>query len=88
MAWKFVRVDWVDACSNSGWHSPEKPTDLAKIVSFGYLVKEDKDKVVLAASLDLRMDGIGDSIAIPKGCITRIRTLKVPALSPVLNVED
>ena len=74
---RLVRVDWDDACSNDGW----RPTDTLdkaerlKIQSVGFVIRSNKKEMVLAQSLS-EIDNVSCTMAIPKGCIRKVRILR------------
>ena len=76
---RLVRVDWLDALSVSqkGWKDRADVEALGPIecVSVGFVLKETKDKITLAASItaDNAVDG---DICIPKSWISKIQELK------------
>ena len=82
---KLVIVDWVDACSNRGWVDKDtlQTSTLLPCRSVGWLLKEDKECIVLVAhTSDTTEDGDfrqgnGD-ITIPKSTVKRIIKIKVP----------
>ena len=50
-----VEVEWIDAYENSaGWHSIEDAINLKPktVLSLGYLLWEDKDKINIASDID------------------------------------
>jgi len=74
---KLVLVEWEDSSSYSGWHRIHPDCDcVANCISVGVLCSEDKKQVVLALSKS-DSGNYGDTMAIPKSCIKRIRYLKV-----------
>lgn len=82
----FVRIDWIDAKSSCTWLSKDELPSPAKITSFGFLVFEDEDCVVLIASLDRDMTTFSEAINIPRGCIKAVTTIEHSAFDD-LNVE-
>ena len=73
---KLVLVEWEDSCELSGWHVLSDNDCISNCISAGLLCSEDEKQVVIAQSRSCT-GSIGDTISIPKGCITRIRYLKV-----------
>ncbi len=55
---KMLRVVWRDSVGDSGWHDADDTFSVDVIESIGFLVSEDKDRLVLATSrLTIRHDG-------------------------------
>jgi len=74
---KLVMVEWIDSYTEFGWNSKEdyellKPTHP---VSVGILIADSIESISLIQTRS--NDQYTSSITIPKGCIRRIRTLKV-----------
>lgn len=70
---KLVLVEWDDACSGTEWESRGFNEDTQGIVSVGILVKEDNGKIELLPNISPSRKL--HQIAIPKGCIKRMRKL-------------
>jgi len=79
LGYKKVEVTWLDAVS--GFQEPLTPTELIKLLpsptkSIGYLIHEDKDKIILGFMLfDFKY--IKHWQLIPRGMILDISELKV-----------
>lgn len=72
---KKIYVEWADACTTIGWnHSPEL-VGLSNIATIGYLVHEDKEKIVVSSSVSANGNCV-DPLAIPKGWITKRKNIK------------
>ena len=78
--YKFVHVYWNDIASDASWRSIEdvKSENLARSLSTGFLVNDDKDELVrLVSDFNFKDDGsiyeCGNSTIIPKCVITEIR---------------
>lgn len=73
---KAVKVEWLDSASNSHWF-PADDCELTptNIVSFGFVLKDEKDYIVLAQNYCEEIDEGCNRIAIPKGCITKLTDL-------------
>ncbi len=72
---KLVKIDWEDTFADVGWSDDQLTT--VKVASVGWLISEDKDKVVLSSMIGTA--GLTDfncRQAIPRGCIKKIVTLK------------
>lgn len=68
-------VDWVDAVASAGWTDDGDAPKPVRVRSVGFKVRESKDYVVLATSVD------GDvqhnaTITIPSGMITKARRVR------------
>ncbi len=74
---KLALVEWADAYTTHGWRDDEEIEGLrtAYTVSCGILKLETKDSISLI--LNQGRGIYADGITIPKGCIKRIRYLKV-----------
>ena len=74
---KMVLVEWNDSFFTHGWRGKDEFRDLgiAPCVSVGVVVSEDDNKITLVLSMG--EENYADSMTIPKGCIKRIRRLKV-----------
>ncbi len=74
---KLVLVEW-DDCSTrlGGWHHLDEMDSTLACYSMGIICKEDDKQIVLAHSRN--SEGLYlETCAIPRGCIKRIRYLKV-----------
>lgn len=81
---QLVIVEWEDAYSNSAWHqNTEIDTDFDDggydCVTVGYLIREDKDRVILAARVSFKNESYGLLQRIPRGMVRNIRTLTEPS---------
>lgn len=73
---KTVEIEWVDAISYSNmWVARDSKESLALCRSVGYLVKKNKEKVVIAQSSASDGD-VMNKFVIPRGCIKKITELK------------
>ena len=72
---KVLYVEWVDASSNSGWEKASDIVGIHRCRSVGFLVKEDKTQVVLAACVS--GDECNANIAIPKEWIKKRKVIKL-----------
>ena len=70
---KIVLIEWDDASSNDAWHDRDCSIHITPCVSCGVLTREDNKEVEVA--LNINSYSKSDFIAIPRGCIRRIRTL-------------
>ncbi len=75
---RFVEVEWDDAHSTAEWTERTKLPDVTKCVSRGWLLRNDKEAVTLAATLQIQNgDDVGEIVSIPRGMVKKMRTLKV-----------
>ncbi len=75
---KFVEVEWDDAHSTAEWTERKSLPSVTKCVSRGWLLCDDDVEVTLAATLQVKNgDDVGEIVAIPRGMVKRMRTLKV-----------
>lgn len=68
---KLIYVEWVDAVASSGWEKHEEAESIHLCRSIGYVVKEDKDCLILASTIS--QDQNNCRIAIPKAWIKKKR---------------
>lgn len=79
---KAVKVEWIDSCaSNHGWLMQadiDKWEDVEpiSIFTYGVLVQEDENYIVIAQSYGTDPDQCCNLMSIPKGCIKRTTTLE------------
>ena len=72
-------VKWIDSCSSSTWKTSEDIQEPVLCYTSGYVVKDTKLYVTIAASICLFTDDnhhISDQISIPKGCIVSRKKIK------------
>ena len=75
---KLVMIEWEDSCSELGWHKRDVGLDIvAHCVSVGILTQENSSGVTISHSMSSTTGSICDAVTIPRGCIKRIRKLKV-----------
>ena len=74
---KIALIEWDDSFSTSGWRDDDEiqDIDVAKCISIGIPKEETKHKITLLASRGNNQ--FSGTVTIPKGCIKRIRYLKV-----------
>ena len=72
---RIVEVQWLDSFVLSGWHCSEAEVDISKCQTIGYVLRDEKDSLVLAQSLS-DAGNIADIIAIPKVSIIDIKEIK------------
>ncbi len=72
---KLVKISWEDTFADVGWSDDQLTT--VKVASVGWLISEDKDKVVLSSMIGTAgLEDFNCRQAIPRGCIKKIVTLK------------
>lgn len=74
---KLVVVTWVDSTTWDRWeYGPVEKHDLHLIDSVGWILRSDKDAIVLAPNLS-RGEGQGRCcvMTIPAGCVKRVRRI-------------
>ena len=74
---RIVIVEWDDAYSSGGWLNPNDDLSISKCITVGLLLSEDDVRVVVAQNASLTSGSVGDILAIPRGCIKRIRKLRI-----------
>ena len=77
MEHKFVEIVWDDASAVDSWRTPDDLPALARIVTRGWLVVDDEEKVTTAGSYQEGEDMVGEIITIPRGCVVSLRVLDV-----------
>jgi len=70
-----IYVEWKDATTNSGWHYNGDCT-LMDCFTLGFMMFEDKDKIVVCATRS-DDDGMISSNTIPKKWITKRKWVKL-----------
>ena len=74
---ELVQVDWIDSCADINWQLLcDVDTDLTRVTTVGFLVKETNECVVIAQSVGVEPKQVCNTIAIPKGCIKNIKTIE------------
>ncbi len=73
---KLVLVEYYDSACSEGWHKFGETEGISSCVSVGVLKYEDDKQIIIFPN---RSDtgNVSDSMAIPKGCIKRIRKVKI-----------
>lgn len=68
-------VEWEDAAQDGGWRSRKvaRKTKAEPTQSVGFIVKDGKHYLVIAQSMN--EEDVGDTLTIPKGWITSVKTL-------------
>lgn len=75
MDFPIVWIEWHDATSPTGWQTMAEAQALAPehVITVGFLISQNKDKVTIAASLS--GNECGEIIVIPKSWVTQMRRL-------------
>ncbi len=74
---QMVAVEWQDAVGKGGWVKVNALPTPARIVTVGWLIVSDNDKVTVASSVDLGDESeVGEVISIPRGMVTKVTVLK------------
>ena len=78
MNYLIVEVVWLDACRGEGWTDllEVKKSKLSYIYTVGYLLADEKDRIIVTKSVDEENETSGSYIVIPKINIKSRRTLK------------
>lgn len=75
---KFVEVEWSDAHSTAEWTDRKSLPPVTKCVSRGWLLRDDKEAVTLAATLQIENgDDVGEIVSIPRGMVQKMRALRM-----------
>ena len=76
---RIVEIEWVDACSNSGWIAQKEAEEWIGVPyackTVGYLVSSTKEQVTVAATYsecDGKLNGLHQ---VPRGMVKRMRFL-------------
>ena len=80
MKHKIQKVTWHDTATFTGWQKANKVLRPALCTTIGKLVRSDKDSITLAGSFDNEDGSFLDPITIPRGCIVKIRNIKIGKL--------
>ena len=70
---KLMYVEWVDAVADVGWNYEVEDTKISLIKSVGWLVRDTKDEIVLAA--DYSEGDTNRRMAIPKAWVRNKKPL-------------
>ena len=79
---KIVKVTWIDSCnSNMNWLLMEdiknwSDIEPIKISTYGILVQEDDDYIVIAQNYGKDPEQCSNLTSIPKGCIKELKELE------------
>jgi len=71
-----VLVEWTDShFARFGWIPRENPEPVTDVVTIGILLNENEREIEIVPNLSREYKSQG--VTIPKGCIKRIRVLKI-----------
>ena len=75
---KAVRVEWIDSHHIEGWTEVDKLAEIEKkiIITIGWLVRKDKEGIVIANSLGQNPEQVCGIMCIPTTAIVNIKTIK------------
>ena len=75
---KLVLVEWLDIIGEDSWQSLQKARAVSpmRFRSVGWLLRDDKKAVVIAACHSLKDDTTGSVTSIPRGCVVSVKPLK------------
>lgn len=77
---KVIKIEWVDSCvSDTNWQllkDFDVDIDPIYINTYGVVVKENDDYIVVAQSYGTNPAQICSTISIPKGCIKKITEIE------------
>ena len=76
---QIVVIDWLEAMQDDNTCKDLKELQeqkLRPVTSFGYVLKEDNDSVILVSSFDEESQCGGGGVVIPTNCITKKTILK------------
>ena len=76
---KPILVKWQDAVSHDEWEEMEeaKNLDPHTIITLGFLVDENDDRLIVGLNWDEERDAVAQTISIPKAWILSRRFIKV-----------
>ncbi len=82
--WPLVEVTWNDAASDSDWaaHDPEEVSDFWPIKTYGLLLFDTPERVVIAQNFSLATGQVSCRMTIPRGMVVAIRQLEYPSEHP------
>jgi len=78
-AGRLVEIEWDDAATSQlGWESITRyqQEEVARARSVGYLIRDDDRQVVIVQSQIANQTGVMREIAIPKGMVIRMKTIR------------
>lgn len=72
---KAVYLEWVDAAAENGWDADDKVGGIDYCKALGFLIKEDKEQIIIAATVSEKESNA--RIAIPKVWIKKRKWIKI-----------
>ena len=75
---KAVKVRWLDSCSKGGWCTPEEAESIQEIESAGWLVREEKDFIVISHSFCAEHENFAEPMTIPMRAIVDSYVIELP----------
>ena len=68
---KIVEVEWMDTAQEGGWRTLEENAARLpdRIVSVGYLITDEDDRIVILQSRQIEGDLGADTTVIPRACV-------------------
>ena len=78
--YKLIYAEWRDTTTIPDWYSEYNIVDVhpATIYSIGWLVREDPEFIVIAASLSPTSEMFSQISVIPRGCLVTCRDFNIP----------
>jgi hypothetical protein len=73
---KTIYLEWMDACSASGWQNFSVDSSPVPLFTVGFLIKEEKDYITLSTTTD-KMGQFNGYMTVPKAWIKKRRNVKV-----------
>ena len=80
-----VRVDWIDTSGQARWHdrmATKKNLRPCHCRTFGEVVEEVEDYIMVAGSVDDTNDNVDDVECIPRAAIQKVTVLKKARKQP------
>lgn len=75
MKHKVVLIEWIDAVTEQGWQKPADLMDAPTCLTIGFLVKETKLSISVAATIS--DDEVNAVQTIPRAMVVRKRYVKI-----------
>jgi hypothetical protein len=74
---RFVYIEWLDNSCHHGWHDADGEFGPMQIESVGWIVKEDKQTIVISTSWT-ENDCVTEPLTILRACIERMDEFTLP----------
>lgn len=86
---QLIFVEWNDAITIPEWYGPDDANNIhpTTVHSVGWLIKEDKYSIILAATMSLTSGLLSQITCIPKGCIVTHYDLPLPSMKEVKDKD-